>query len=90
MKTNENVLLAHGWKKGVCDWNFTYCRYYSKQINNWDIFIMLNERDGDYWLELDDYPSDVETYIAVAEELKLLNVDPDHKIISTERKDLEK
>ena len=81
MKTNESVLLAHGWKKGVCDWHFTYCRYYSKKIDNWEIFIMLNERDGDYWLELDDYPNDVETYIAIAEELKLLNVELDHKII---------
>lgn len=90
MKTNENILLAHGWEKGGS--NELYCWFYSKEINNQVIFIKLNERSGEYWLAPDESPylDDVETYIAIAEELKLLNVDPDHKIINTERKDLEK
>lgn len=90
MKTNESILLAHGWKKKNYDTYFTSCRYYFKEINNWEIIIMLNKKDGNYWLSIVEYPNDVETYVAIAEELKLLNVESDHKIINTERKDLKR
>ena len=81
MKTNESVILAHGWEKIKNEWGDPDSPYYFKIINNWEIFIGLNKMDGDYWLSLDDFPNDVETYVAIAEELKLLNVEPNHKII---------
>ena len=80
MKTNESILRAHGWEKRGSDWFALRYQYYSKEINNWEIFIILYE-NGDYLLSQDEFPNDVETYIAIAEELKLLNAESDHKII---------
>lgn len=86
MKTNESVILEHGWGKW---YNGESSQRYSKKINNEWVIICLG-KDGDYWILHNGYQYNIETFVAIAEELKLLNVEPDHKIINTERKDLKR
>jgi hypothetical protein len=69
MKTNESVILAHGWRKW---YNGESSQRYSKKINNEFVIICLG-KDGDYWVLQKYY--NTETFVAIAEEMKLLNIE---------------
>lgn len=76
MKTNESVILAHGWKKNVGILG-GHPQSYSKNIHNIDITIYLS-KNGNYWLSISNYVNllnNIDVYIAVAEELKSLNIE---------------
>lgn len=70
MKTNESVILAHGWRKW---YNGESYQRYSKKINN-ELVIICLDKDGN-WILHNGYQYNIEMYIAIAEELKLLNIE---------------
>lgn len=70
MKTNESVILAHGWEKW---YDGESSQRYSKKINNEFVIICLG-KNGNCVLH-NGYQYNIEMYIAIAKEMELLNVE---------------